>query len=232
MQRRSLLALLLLVLPALAIGASGDSKESEEGAERADWELRKESDGIRVFTRDSSLPGLKTARAETLIPVDDPYVIVALLDDVEAAKELMDRVSSVQEIASAEPGTKHVHMVLDLPWPLKDRDVVAALTPLHDVEGRRLILTLTGKPESIPVDRKYVRVPNFASSYTLRYGLEGGVHVTLESTIDPGGSIPAWMMNYGITDMPLRTLTNMRRLVSREKYQGQEQRLRSLFRPL
>ena len=185
-----------------------------------------------MFTRDSSLPGLKTVRAETVVPVDDPYVIVALLDDVEATAELMDKVSLVEQIESEEPGAKHVHMVLDLPWPLKDRDVVAALTPLHDEEGQRLILTLTGKPAWIPADRKYVRVPNFASSYTLRYGLEGGVHVTLESTIDPGGSIPGWMMNYSITDMPVKTLTNMRRLVSREKYQGQEERLRRLFRPL
>ena len=66
-----------------------------------------------------------------------------------------------------------------------------------DEEGRRLILTLTGKPGLIPVERKCVRVPHFASSYTLHYGLEGGVHVTFESTIDPGGSIPGWMMNYG-----------------------------------
>ena len=100
------------------------------------------------------------------------------------------------------------------------------------MEGRRLILTLTGKPELIPVDRKYVRVPSFESSYTLRYGLEGGVHVTFESMVDPGGSVPAWVMNYGITDMPVKTLTNMRRLVSREKYQGQGERLRRLFRPL
>ena len=207
-------------------------EEPENGAEREDWELRKESDGVRVFTRDSSLPGLETTRAETLIPVDDPYVIVALLDDVEAAVELMDTVSFVEEIESEEPGTKYVHMVLDLPWPLKDRDVVAALTPLHDEAGQRLILTMTGKPEWIPVDRKYVRVPNFASSYTLHYGMEGGVHVTLESTVDPGGSIPAWVMNYGISDMPVNTLTNMRRLVSREKYQGQGERLRRLFRPL
>jgi len=232
MRRCSSPVLLLLVLPALAIGASGESEEPEDGAEREDWELQKESDGVRVFTRDSSLPGLKTARAETVIPVDDPYVIVALLDDVEASVELMDTACFVEEIESEEPGTKHIHMVLDLPWPLKDRDVVAVLTPLHDVEGQRLILTLTGKAELIPVDRKHVRVPNFDSSYTLRYGREGGVHVTLESTVDAGGSIPAWMMNYGITDMPLKTLTNMRRLVSREKYHGQEQRLRHLFRPL
>lgn len=221
-----MLPLLMLVLPALAIGASGESEERE------DWELHEESGGVRVFTRESSIPGLKTVRAEAVIPVDDPYVIVALLDDVEAAVELMDSVSLVEQIASEEPGMKNLHMVLDLPWPLKDRDVVAVLTPLHDVEGQRLILTLTGKAELIPVDRRYVRVPNFDSSYTLRYGREGGVHVTLESTIDPGGSIPAWMTNYGITDMSLRTLTNMRHLVSGEKYHGQEQRLRQLFRPL
>ena len=75
-------------------------------------------------------------------------------------------------------------------------------------------------------------MPSFDSSYTLRYGREDGVHVTLESTLDPGGNIPARVVNYGITGMPLKTLTNMRRLVSREKYHGQEERLRRLFRPL
>jgi hypothetical protein len=198
MRRRRLLALQLLVLPALAIGASGEQGEWKEPEDGENWELRKESDGVRVFTRDSSLPGLKTVRAETVIPVDDPYVIVALLDDVEATAELMDKVSFVEQLESEEPGTKHVHMVLDVPWPLKDRDIVAALTPLHDEEGQRLILTLTGNPGLIPVDRKYVRVPNFNSSYTLHYGLDGGVHVTLESTIDPGGSIPDGARGHGL----------------------------------
>jgi hypothetical protein len=226
MRRRALPCLVLLALAALAIGASGEAERSE------DWEFRKEQDGIRVFTRDSSLPGLKTVRAETVIPIDDPYVIVALLDDVEAALELMDNVSFVEEIESQEPGTKYMRMVLDVPWPFRDRDVVAGLTLLRDEEGQRLILTLTGKPELIPVDRKYVRVPSFDSSYTLRYGRDDGVHVTFEATLDPGGNIPPRFANYGVAGMPLKTLANMRRLVSREKYRGQGQRLRRLFRPI
>lgn len=226
MRRHALLGLLLLVLPSLAIGASG---EREDGA---GWELQEEVDGILVFTRDSSLPGLKTVRAETVIPVDDPYVIVALLDDVEAAAELMDSVSFVEDLESEEPGTRHMHMVLNVPWPLKDRDVAAALTLLRDEEGRRLILSLTGKPELIPVDRRYVRVPSFDSSYTLRYDREDGVHVTFETTLDPGGNIPARLVNYGITGMPVKTLANMRRLVSRERYHGQQERLWRLFRPI
>jgi hypothetical protein len=56
--------------------------------------------------------------------------------------------------------------------------------------------------------------------------------VIFESTVDPGGSIPAWVMNYGITRMPVNTLTNMRRLVSREKYRGQKERLLRIIRPI
>jgi hypothetical protein len=195
-----------------------------------EWELKKETDGIRVFTRDSSISGLKTVRAETVIPVDDPYVIVALLADLEAGVELLDAVSLVEEIESAEPGDQRLHMVLDLPWPLRDRDVVAVLSPVHDEENRRFVLTLTGHPELIPVDERYVRIPSFDSSYTLRYGEEDGVHVVFESTVDPGGNIPARLMNYRVTVMPVKTLNNMRRLVSREKYRGQKQRLLPIFR--
>jgi hypothetical protein len=195
-----------------------------------EWELKKETDGIRVFTRDSSIPGLKTVRAETVIPVEDPYVIVALLADLEAGVELLDAVSLVEEIESAEPGDQNLHMVLDLPWPLQDRDVVAVLSPVHDEENQRLVLTLTGHPELIPEDDRYIRVPSFHSSYTLRYGGEDGVHVAFESTVDPGGKIPVRAMNYRVAVMPVKTLNNMRRLVSREKYRGQKQRLLPLFR--
>jgi hypothetical protein len=215
-----LVGLLVVALPALTVAIPGE------------WELRRESDGIRVFTRDSSIPGLKTVRAETVIPVDDPYVIVALLDDVEATAELMDRVSSVEELESAERGSKHVHLVLDMPWPVQDRDVAAVATIRHDAENRRFILSLTGRPELIPVDRRYLRVPSFDSSYTLNYGRDDGVHVILESTVDPGGRIPAWVMNYGITRMPVKMLANMRRLVSREKYRGQKEKLLPIIRTI
>lgn len=220
MRSSLLIGLLLIALPALAVAISDE------------WELRSESDGIRVLTRDSSIPGLKTVRAETVIPVDDPYVILALLADVEAAVELMDTVSSVEELESTEAGGNCLHMVLDMPWPVQDRDVTAVATMLHDEKNRRFILTLTGRPELIPVDRRYLRVPSFDSTYTLNYGVGDGVHVIFESTVDPGGSIPAWVMNYGITRMPVNTLTNMRRLVSREKYRGQKERLLRIIRPI
>jgi hypothetical protein len=198
-----LIGLLLIALPALALATPGE------------WEFRRESDGIRVFTRDSPIPGLKTVRAETVIPVDDPYVIVALLDDAGTAAELMDRVSSVEELESPERAGKHLHLVLDMPWPVRDRDVAAVATIRHDEENRRFILSLTGRQELIPVDPRYLRVPSFDSSYTLNYGREDGVHVILEFTIDPGVRIPAWVMNYGITRMPVKMLANLRRLVSR-----------------
>jgi hypothetical protein len=215
-----LIGLLLIALPPFAVAISDE------------WELRRESDGIRVLTRDSSIPGLKTVRAEAVIPVDDPYVIVALLDDVEAAVELMDTVSSVEELESPERDSKHLHLVLHMPWPLRDRDVAAVATIFHDPQNRRFVLKLTGRPELIPVDRRYLRVPSFDSSYTLNYGRGDGVHVTLESTVDPGGSIPAWVMNYGVTRMPVKTLTNMRRLVAREKYRGQKERLLPIIRTI
>lgn len=203
MRRGLLIGLLLIALPAPVVAVPGE------------WELRGESDGIRVFTRDSSIPGLKTVRAETVIPVDDPTVIVALLDDVETARELVDRVSSVEQLESPESDGKYVHLVLDMPWPVRDRDVAAVATIRHDEENRSFILSLNGRPELIPVDRRYLRVPSFDSSYTLNYGREDGVHVILESTVDPGGRIPAWVMNYGITRMPVKTLANLRRMVSR-----------------
>jgi hypothetical protein len=220
MRSTLLIGLLLIALPALVVADSDG------------WELRRESDGVRVFTRDSSIPGLKTVRAETVVPVDDPYVILALLADLEAAVELMDTVSFVEELECAEAGSNCVHMVLDMPWPVQDRDVAAVATMLHDEKNRRFILVLTGRPGLIPVDGRYLRVPSFDSTYTLSYGAGAGVHVIFESTVDPGGSIPAWVMNYGITRMPVNTLTNMRRLVSREKYQGQKERLLKIIRPI
>lgn len=220
MRSRLLIGLLLVALPPLAVAISDE------------WDFEMESDGVRVFTRDSSIPGLKTVRAETVIPVEDPYVIVALLADVEAAVELMDTLSFVEELESAEAGGNWVHMVVDMPWPVRDRDVAAVATTLHDEKNRRFILNLTGRPDLIPVDRRYLRVPSFDSTYTLDYGAGDGVRVIFECTVDPGGSVPAWVMNYGMTRMPVKTLRNMRRMVSREEYQGQKGRLQPLIQPM
>ncbi len=217
MRWQVLAGLVVIALPALALAASDE------------WEFQKESDGVRVFTRDSRLPAVKSVRAETVIPVDDPYVILAVLADMEAAVELVDRMKFVEEIESSEPGKSLTHMVMDLPWPVQDRDATASVTISSDEEAQHIVMRLIGDPTLIPVDPKYIRMPDFESSYTLRYGQGEGVHVTFESMANLGGSVPAWVMNYGNTEMPVKTLTNMRRMSAREKYHGQKQRLLKMW---
>lgn len=104
--------------------------------------------------------------------------------------------------------------VFDAPPGLPDRDVIvrATVTPYTGRNGA-LKLALRADPDFMPPQPGVVRMPSFemVATYTpLGNGLIKGV---TEGYADPGGSTPAWAINYAQRTIPYRNALGIRRLV-------------------
>ena len=67
-----------------------------------------------------------------------------------------------------------------------------------------------------PVDG-VVRTRKVTGGWTLQGLADGTTEVTYEVNADPGGWLPAWIVNFGTKKLPLTTLTNMRQQVKETK---------------
>ncbi|NCG20821.1 MAG: hypothetical protein GWP91_17575 [Rhodobacterales bacterium] len=87
-----------------------------------------------------------------------------------------------------------MHVVMDFPTPLADRDYVARYTQTITEEG---VVTITWSPESgdkAPATNGRVRLDKFAGSWTLKDNGDGTTHVVYLWQAEYGGSLPSFAL--------------------------------------
>jgi hypothetical protein len=69
----------------------------------------------------------------------------------------------------------------------------------------------------IPEKPGMVRIKNYWQSWTIEPAGSGVLHFTLEGSVDPGGSIPSWIVNMVIADTPLSIMRQVQEQLGKLK---------------
>ena len=186
-----------------------------------EWKLKKEKHGIKVFMKHKDESRLKTAKAVAEITVDDPYSIVAVLNDYETIPKWFHLVSKVEDLGRKSEVDRDVRIVSDLPWPLKDREVVSHVLIEQDPATYAVRLEFKNKPGLLPPNKDYLRVEEYEGYLLFEFLGNKRVKLTFEAIGDPGGNIPYWMANMLAAEIPYFSIKRMIKYIEKEKFQGQ-----------
>lgn len=208
MLKRILLFVFALALPAMVFAEAGV------------WEGGKESDGIRVWTREVPGSPVRAFKASMVVKTTLSG-LVNLIQDTESAKRWVYSTERIQMVKQdVEKGSFVVRAQMNFPWPLTDRDVYVAGQVVQD--ERSLAVTINSRgvygPE-YPEDPDYVRMPSMDGTWLFRPLGNGMVEVTMIGHSDPGGHIPPGIVNMLLDMTPRKTLEGMRRLLPDARYQ-------------
>jgi hypothetical protein len=191
------------------------SASADEG-----WELAKDSDGIRVWTR--YVPGhpIREFRAVTVVRSSLSGLVNLILDTDHAARWIY-RTMSVQVVKrDDEKQTFVVRVETDFPWPLANRDVVVAGRITQGAGAGAVTIRSQAVPDGVyPRDPAFVRMPDFVGDWIFRPLGGGMVEVTMQGRADPGGLIPAAVVNLIIYETPYLTLRGLRDVIGDARYQ-------------
>ena len=182
-------------------------------AEAQTWEKVFEDDGILV---ESSLaPGktLPTFRATGVLKYN-LYELLAVLDDVPRHIEWMVRMSTSETIEKLSDFDRVIYNRFDVPWPASDRDsVMQVLADLdrvnHFVKLRFLRIPHPLRPEIEGV----IRIPYLRSEAVLKALGPNRTEVSYLLDIDPGGSLPSWLVEWVVERIPYQVLKKLRRQI-------------------
>ncbi|MDF1764277.1 MAG: START domain-containing protein, partial [Oleibacter sp.] len=108
----------------------------------------------------------------------------------------------------------------DMPWPVKNRDVVTHSVVTQDPATKVVSIKIDKAEDIFPKDRDFVRMKKLDAIWQLTPIENDVLRVTYEAHADPGGGLPSWLINSLIVDTPLNTLRNLRKVMIREKYQN------------
>ncbi len=183
-----------------------------------DWKLKKFENGIAVYTRHDDNSAFKELKAVTQIKASLSS-IMALLGDWETYPQWVYK-CGVSKTLKQISETELIHyQTVDAPWPVDSRDFVVNIKITQDPITKAVKQIATYKADFIPKQKNFIRITEFKAAWTLTPLKNGIVNVEYQLLVNPGGVVPAWLVNMAAVEGPYETTHNLKKWVQKEKYQ-------------
>lgn len=178
------------------------------------WDLRRNDDGIMVYTRDAS--GDYRYRSVMVITKVNAGLseAVALIMNPERYNEWIYKCESAQTLEKKNENQIIHYQVNSVPFA-KDRDMVIQLEKTDNANGT---VTITQKALNGYMDPKsdLVRIQVFEGMWELT-AVNGATDIKYSISTDPGGDLPKRLVNKAMVEGPFQTTRNLKQLLESNK---------------
>jgi hypothetical protein len=183
-----------------------------------DWILKKNESGIAVYSRKTVNSNFRELKSIAYVKTSLSS-IVALLDDWDTYTQWVykcGKSTTLKRISSAE--LIHYQTVV-APWPAENRDFVVNVKFAQDEKTKVVTIKSTCMASYIPPVDHHVRITEFNACWTLIPLKDGTIQVNYQLLVNPGGYVPAWLVNMAAVDGPFETMLHLKEWIVKEKYQ-------------
>lgn len=181
--------------------------------EQNGWEKVKDENNITIFLRQRDDSKVKEIHAKSEIEGDLALVKMVLTDFANYPKWAYNY-EQTQMLEKKNENEYIYYTVITTPWPAEDRDVVLQMH-IDDREEGKLTFRTSALPNFKEQKKGIVRMPKFEAVWN--YTSENNGTIKVESFIhtEPGGSLPAWLINSMLTDAPFYSISELRKIVKK-----------------
>lgn len=179
------------------------------------WELRRNENGIAIYSRKLSDASFKQIKVECELPGTTSQLVQVLKD----VPHHPDWVYSTSKATLIKKKTENNYIYLtetDMPWPVADRDLVVE-TIIHPVVKGNLRVEVKSLPDYIPVNKNFIRIPYSEATWDISPLPDNKLKIIYTFSINPGGSIPAWLVNATVVTGPYNTFMKLREILSKNQ---------------
>lgn len=173
---------------------------------------------IKVWTYQDQKNPVFLYRAETTLDVAIEDA-VSLILDVDNAVKWVPYMGSVQVLNRDDKnGHFTLYMVLDFPFPLKDRDLIVQGRFYKDSKGH-IVIKNKAIAKGYPLNPSYVRLTHYEGDWSFQSLGDKKVKVSTYGYANPEGSIPLTFVNMFVQQQPYQMLQKMKKqLDSQSEY--------------
>jgi hypothetical protein len=178
------------------------------------WKLSKDEDGIKVYQSEVKYSKFKSIKVEcTLEGTYDK--LMAILNDVPNQKNWVynNKNSSILKRVSASEF--YYYSEIHLPWPMTNRDAIVHMKMNKDSLNRFLKISEAGVPGYAPEKSGRVRVPRSDISWYVTMPSAKTISIVYIFDAEPGGSLPAWVVNMFTDKGPYESFKKLSELLKR-----------------
>lgn len=179
---------------------------------QSDCDLKKNKDGIKVYTCKSDSSKFRSLIAEFDLENTTPEMLENFLWDVDnyvnwqydmVESSLIKKINDHEMIYRSE---------IDAPWPVDDRELLVQFYVNRSLAPDQLVFLIYSITYDYPIKEGVIRVPYSKASWQVtKTGT--GLHVKYSLNIDPGGHVPSWLVNIAMAEGPYVSFRNLKKLI-------------------
>ncbi|WP_295720144.1 START domain-containing protein [Mucilaginibacter sp.] len=186
---------------------------------QSDWKLSTEKEEIRVYTSIVPDSKIKAVRVECDLKATASQ-LVALLMDVKTSPDWEYHTKSCVLLKQVSSTELYYYSEISLPWPAENRDFVAHLIITQNPDTKVVTVEGPAVPGFVPVKKGIVRVVNSSGKWIITPAGADQLKVEYTIHVDPGGSVPAWLVNMFATEGPLKFFKSLKIQLRKPAYQN------------
>ncbi len=182
-----------------------------------EWALKLDKEGIRVFTKDLNNSPFKAVK--TVCTIDASLTkLTAVLLDINRSTDWVYATKFCTVLKQPSPSELFYYSEVTIPWPVNNRDFIVRLKVSQDEKTKVVTIEGENKPGLLPEKKNVVRIQQCYSKWIIAPQPNGQVKIEYVLQVDPGGMVPAWLINLFATRGPFESFKNLRLQVKKPAY--------------
>ena len=177
------------------------------------WDLQLTKDGIMAYTRNVDHSNYVEYKIETTTEgtIED---VIHVLTNLDYYYDLYPYVKSYELLTEKKDLEDFILLlVIKAPFPAKNR-IGAFKNHISSMTSEEIILTVTEEPELVPESNE-VKIASSYGFWKLTKVDEKRIHITSQFFTDPGGAVPAWIINQFVLKHPVNTVKTLSEMISK-----------------
>lgn len=179
-----------------------------------DWNLTIDKKKIKVYTRTPENSTFKEIKIETIFyaPLEK---LTAALDDASSYTTWVYKCTKSKKVKTLNKQEFYYYIESDLPFPLANRDLVIHSTKWIEKSQNTVYYFSTAMEEILPEEKGLVRINKYDSFWTIEELSKNKLSINYQCRTDPGGNLPAWLVNLAVTTGPLKTMQQLEQYIKK-----------------
>lgn len=173
------------------------------------WELVKDKDGIKIYTRTTEGSKFRTYKGEAILTIG-MEAMYRVLTDLDNYDQWVYSCSESRLLSKMDTNEYTYYSIMSLPWPFDNRDMTTRMKVIRGNDTIRFSTSLVQGKQAL--QKGLVPIAAYEEVTTLVKINDRQIKMIMEGYFEPGGTLPAWVINMFLSEGPYESLMTIKKL--------------------
>jgi hypothetical protein len=182
-----------------------------------DWKLKSDKDNIKTYSKKLPDSKINAVKIESVFPCTVSQ-FVSVLIDVDSYDDWIYNSKSTRLVKQVSPAEMYYYSEVGFPWPTANRDFVSHVIISQDPRTKIARVDAKNVSGLVPVKSGIVRIEKSSGAWLITPVGSKSVKIEYILQVDPGGDLPAWLINPFASKGLVETFRNLRKQLTKPQY--------------